>query len=95
MVDVKINEVISKGKDIAIDAVWIIAGAFAARFLVGELGKRVPMVAQNAAVGTLVLGAVGAAFTSGVIQKVFMGAGVAGALGLIETVTAQPATVKG
>lgn len=89
-----LGEAVSDVKEVAMDALYIIAGAFVGRMALQYLGNAVPQVRQLGPYGAIILGAVGAAYTSGMIRKVLMGLAVSGALGAGEQLLNQPAVIR-
>lgn len=67
-------------KEVAEDALYIFAGALVGRVLLKVVGKFAPQVNAYAPYAMLLLGAVGASMTRGIVRKLMIGAGIAGGL---------------
>uniref|UniRef100_A0A6M3IGF5 Uncharacterized protein n=1 Tax=viral metagenome TaxID=1070528 RepID=A0A6M3IGF5_9ZZZZ len=65
-------------------AFLIVTGYFIAKFSLGMIGKAVPMVGGYGNYGILALGLVGAYFTSGIMQDLFVGAAILGAVNVVD-----------
>ena len=89
-----VGEAVANVKEAAMDAVTIVVGAFIGRMVLRFVGDKVPMVAQYGPYAAILIGAVGAGYTSGLIRKGLMGVAVSGALGAIEMLTNQPAVIR-
>jgi hypothetical protein len=85
---------VSEIKDVAIEGAFIVAGAVAMRFVLGYLIRVLPMVGGFLPYAAIIVGALVAAYTSGIIRQVAIGGAVAGALGAIESLVGVQAVVK-
>lgn len=89
-----LGEAVSDVKEVAMDVAFIVAGAFVGRMALQYIGNAVPQVRQFGPYGAIVLGALGAAYTSGIIRKLMMGVATAGGLGAAEMLLNQPAVIR-
>lgn len=89
-----VGEVVSNVKEVAMEAAAIVVGAFVGRMVLRFVGEKFPMVSAYAPYAAVLIGAVGAGYTSGLIKKGMMGIAVSGALGAAEMLLGQPAVIR-
>jgi len=73
------------GLEVIKRAFFIVTGYFLAKLGVGFLGKAVPQIASFGNFGVLALAIVGAGMTSGLVQELFMGAAILGAVNIVDS----------
>lgn len=79
-----ISAPLTVGVEVIKRAFFVVVGYFAAKLGISYLSKGFPAMAGFGNAGVLGVGLVGAAFTSGILQELAMGAALLGAVNMVD-----------